>query len=70
MTKIGKLHDFLTEIQRSVQEKENVQRDTLNHTKANKDNYNDFVITHEHTVGQLYEINYILENFWRIVSEE
>ena len=72
MTTLQKLHGFLTELQTGVQGKMNAMIDDgVKKTKTrNLDKIRELNCElYSHTEGQLYELNYILENFWRIINE-
>ena len=69
MTKIEEIHELLQNIQSGVSEKLKEQEKTLKQTTPSKEIQQELEISLEHTKGQLYEVNYILENFWDIISE-
>ena len=70
MTKIQEIHELLFNIQKGVSEKLEEQEKTININigEINKNPRYGKEINREHTRGQLYEVNYILENFWKIIS--
>lgn len=75
MNKLQTFHDFLSNIQKMLTEKLEKQEIDLKETENNVRLYNEELITElkislEHTKGQLYETNYILENFWDIISKK
>jgi hypothetical protein len=72
MSKIREIHELLWNIQKGVSEKREQEEQTITKDIDNKE------IKHlvqlkreslEHTKGQLYEVNYILDNFWDIISK-
>jgi hypothetical protein len=72
MTKIQEIHELLWNIQKGVSEKREEQEKTLERHTNNNDDIQIIDAIKEsldHTKGQLYEINYILENFWKIISK-
>lgn len=70
MSKIRELNDFLQTIQKDVSEKLEKQEETLEkEINKNSSNLSDLKESLEHTKGQLYETNYITDNFWKIISK-
>lgn len=78
MTKIKEIHELLQNIQSGVSEKLEEQQETLERKKRidkeAETNLNAEIIQKlkeslEHTKGQLYEVTYILDNFWEIISK-
>lgn len=71
MTKIREIHELLQNIQSGVSEKQEEQIKTLEkeYKNHNHELIQDLKISLEHTKGQLYEVTYILDNFWEIISK-
>jgi hypothetical protein len=71
MTKIQEIHELLYNIQKGVSEKREEQIKTLEkeYKNHNHELIQELKISLEHTRGQLYEVNYIIENFWEIISK-
>ena len=76
MTKIREIHELLQNIQTSVSKKLEEQEDRLNRniridkeTGGREEIIQELKENSEHTKGQLYETNYILDNFWNIISK-
>ena len=71
MTKIQEIHELLFNIQKGVSEKLKEQEKTIANIQNKEEKPNLFQqlqTSFEYTKGQLYEVNYILENFWDIIS--
>ena len=79
MTKLQKIYDFLTTLETGVFEKNKAQ--TVKRIEAEEKAKKTKKLTdleyakqlaeaQEHTRGQLYEIAYIIENFWEIIEEK
>ena len=73
MSKIREIHELLTNIQKGVSEKR--EQEEIEYLELNKQHNPKHLSIHlvkenlEHTKGQLYEVNYILDNFWDIISK-
>ena len=73
MPKIREIHELLTNIRTGVSEKLEQQEKTIEeYTESHNEKHLSYHIMKEnleHTKGQLYETNYILDKFWDIISE-
>jgi isochorismate hydrolase len=79
MKKIQRIVNLIEDLQDGVfkkHESESVQRvkaeEKFNKSKTVKDCESAMIWVgiHEHTKGQLYELNYLLEEIWGIISSE
>ena len=70
MNKLEEIHSFLKNLQTMVSEKREQQELELQQSTPNLELETELQLSLEHTKGQLYEINYILENFWNIISKD
>lgn len=79
MTKIQEIYEFLSGLENSVSEKHQFEsviriREEKKAEKTKKledlEYAKQLAEIHEHTKGQLYEINYIIKNFWEIISKD
>ena len=77
MAKIREIHELLQNTRTSVSEKLEEQKNKLDRNiRMNKETeggreeiIQELKESFEHTEGQLYETNYILDNFWNIISK-
>ena len=70
MTKIEKIYNLLEKLHTSLFEKHQAQSVKRGNAREKKlKSANDIALAHEYTKGQLYEIGYIQEKFWEIMSE-
>ena len=70
MNKAREFHEFLTELQAGVRKKEAAERDRLDDASKKEEYTQDLQVHHAYTEGQLYELCYILDNFWKIYGKD
>ena len=75
MNKLRKIQEFLENINTGVAGKVEAQRTKIAKEEDRKSDVDydyliDLRLAHEYTKGQLYEIGFILDNFWDIINQK